>query len=268
MQLDGATALVTGANRGIGRALVRELSTRPMKVVLAGVRDPAAFQPIEDAGCPIRPVRMDLSSYESIEECCADLADELGELDVLVNNAGMMTGGLLEDQDTRAIYQLIQVNLVAVAHLSQKVLPSMLDRGRGMIVNNASIGAYAVFPAVSTYVASKTGMVALSVALRRELQGTGVEVVHLVTPSVDTDLLDATEDTFGRYMDTTKWERMTPEDWAAEVVPALERGEEVVLPKGASAIAKLVRREGAFPIDPLSDRSFDRSRVADEPATE
>jgi short-subunit dehydrogenase len=259
MDLTGRTALVTGASRGIGRALVEELATRPMAEVLAGVRDPSTFQPVEGALAPVRPVHLELSSYDAIEACAAELADELGGLDLLVNNAGMMTGGLLEEQDTRKVYELIQVNLVAVAHLSQKVLPGMLARGRGMIVNNASIGGYAVFPAVSTYVASKTAMVALTVALDRELRGTGVQAVHLVTPSVDTDLLDATEDIFGRYMDTTKWERMTPADWAVEVVQALERGDAVVLPQGATGIARLVRREGAFPIDPLSDRTFSRT---------
>ena len=86
-----------------------------------------------------------------------------------------------------------------------------------------------------------------------------MDAVHLVTPSVDTDLLDTTEDIFQRYMDTSKWERMTPADWASEVVDALERDEPVVLPKGATAIAKLVRREGTFPLDPLSDRTFSRT---------
>lgn len=259
MNLDGATALVTGGNRGIGRALVEELARGSVKRVLAGVRNPDAFAPVEGARAEVRPVRLDLSSYETIEECTAAMGDEIAGLDLLINNAGMMTGGLLEEQDTKAMYALFQVNLIGAAHLIQKVLPGMLERGRGKIVNNASIGGYAVFPAVSTYTASKTALVALTVALRRELRDTGVDAVHLVTPSVDTELLDATEDIFERYMDTSKWERMTPADWAAEVVEALETDVAVVLPKGASAINKLVRREGAFPLDPLSDRSFSRT---------
>jgi short-subunit dehydrogenase len=214
MDLTGATALVTGGNRGIGRAFVEELAKRPMKEVLAGVRDPVRFEPIADERAPVRPVRLDLSSRESIEECCADLREELSQLDLLINNAGMMIGGLLEEQDPDGFYAMIQVNLIAVAHVTQKVIPGMLARGRGKIVMNASIGSYAVFPAVSTYVASKTGMAAMSEALRRELQGTGVEVMHLVTPSVDTELLDETEAIFSRYMDTGKWERITPAEWA------------------------------------------------------
>jgi uncharacterized protein len=171
-----------------------------------------------------------------------------------------MTGGLLEEQDTAALYAMFQVHLVAVAHLTQKVLPGMLARGRGMIVNNASIGGYAVFPAVSTYTATKTGLVALSESLRRELRDTGVDVVHLVTPSVDTEMLDATEEIFGRYMDTSKWERMSAADWAVDAVAGIERGDHIVLPTGSSAIAKLVSREGAYPLDPLSDRTFSRER--------
>lgn len=96
--------------------------------------------------------------------------------------------------------------------------------------------------------------------MRREVQGTGVDVMHLVTPSVDTQLLDATEEIFNRHMDTAKWERMTPAAWAAEAVQGIEHDEHVVLPRGASAIAKLVRRPGAFPLDPLSDRTFTRQR--------
>lgn len=261
MDLTGRTALVTGASRGIGRALVDELATRPLATVLAGVRDPARTSPFAAGRAgEVRPVLLDLSSRTSIDEGCAALGPELDQLDLLIHNAGLMTGGLLEEQNLDEVYALFQVNVVAVAHLTQRVLPGMLARGSGKIVMNASIGAYAVFPAVSTYTATKTAVVALSEALRRELQGTGVEVMHLVTPSVDTEMLDATEEIFGRYMDTTKWERVSPAHWAAEAVAGIERDEHVVLPAGSSAIGKLVRRAGAFPVDPLSDRTFSRQR--------
>ena len=134
----------------------------------------------------------------------------------------------------------------------------MLRRGHGKIVMNGSIGSGAVFRAVSMYSAAKTGMVVLSEAVRRERQGTGVEVMHLATPSVDTELLDETEAIFGRYTDTTRWERMSPSDWAVEAIAGIEADDRVVLLRGASAIARLVRREGAFPLDPLSDRTFSR----------
>ena len=103
---------------------------------------------------------MDLSTRESIEACVD--APDLTAVDVLVNNAGRMTGGLLEEQDLDDVYAMFQVNLVAVVHLTRRVLPGMIERGRGMIVNNASISGYASFPAASTYTASKTGVVAFA----------------------------------------------------------------------------------------------------------
>ena len=127
MDLTDRTALVTGANRGIGRALCEALAARPLRLVLAGVRDPDAFEPITGRA-EVRPVRMDLSSREAID-ACADALDE--DVDLLVNNAGQMTGGLLEEQDMDAVYAMFQVNLVAVAHLTSRVLPGMLARGRG-----------------------------------------------------------------------------------------------------------------------------------------
>ena len=146
MDLTAKTALVTGANRGIGRAILERLAELPLGTVLAGVRsvdDFAAPHPRPGGAREIRAVRMDLSSQASIEECCDELGARLGEIDLLINNAGLMTGGLLEQQAIDGVYAMFQVNLVAVAHLTQRVLPGMLERRTGTIVNNASISGYA-----------------------------------------------------------------------------------------------------------------------------
>ncbi|MEX2196118.1 MAG: SDR family NAD(P)-dependent oxidoreductase [Thermoleophilaceae bacterium] len=256
MELTGATALVTGANRGIGRAIAEALAARPIARVLAGVRQPEDFEPI--AG-PVEPVRMDLSSRDSIDASCAALGGRLGEIDLLVNNAGRMTGGLLEEQDLAEVYAMLQVNLVAVTHLTHAVLPGMLERGRGKVVNNASISGYAFFPAASTYAASKAGVVAFSESLRRELRGTGVGVLHLVTPGVDTDMMGATEDAYGRHMDTSGWTKQPAEDWAGRVVRAIERDEHVLGPGDRMALAKLASRGPAFLLDAIAARGFSRT---------
>jgi short-subunit dehydrogenase len=263
MNLDGATALVTGANRGIGRALVERLAVRPLRLVLAGVRVPADFDPpVPRAGRAgareVRAVRMDLASRESIEECCAELGDELGRIDVLVNNAGLMTGGLLEEQDMEAVYAMFQVNLVAVADLTSRVLPWMLGRGSGMVVNNASISAYAYLPAASTYAASKAGVVALTESLRRELRGTGVRALHLVTPGVATEMLQATEEVYGRHMDTSQWGSVPVEEWAERVLAAIEGDRRVLGPGGRLAALKLAAEGPAFMLDGLAQRMFSR----------
>ena len=259
MELEGTTALVTGARRGIGRALVEELAQRPLELIIAGVRDPDDFESVE-GGAPVLPVRLDLSSQESIDACCDEIADLIDSVDLLVNNAGLLTGGLLEEQPMDDVYAMFQVNLIAVAHMTQKVLPGMLRRGRGKIVNNASISGYAYFPAASTYAASKAGVVALTESLRRELRGTGVSALHLVTPGVKTDMLDATREAYGRYMDTSDWDEVTPEEWASRIVRAVERDDAILGPGGKTALAKLASRGPAFLLDAISSRMFSRDR--------
>jgi short-subunit dehydrogenase len=261
MNLTDTTALVTGANRGIGRALAEQLAARPLRLVLAGARELEGFDPLASppgGAKAIRVVHMDLSSRESIDRCCAELGDELDRIDVLVNNAGLMTGGLLEEQELEAVYAMFQVNLVAVVHLTRRVLDGMLARGSGTIVNNSSISGYAHLPAASTYAASKAGVVAFSESLRRELRGTGVRVLHLVTPGVATDMLDATEAAYGRHMDTSGWSSIPAEDWAERVVAAVEADRRVLGPGGRLEAVKLAAGGPAFLIDGLARRMFSR----------
>jgi uncharacterized protein len=260
VKLDGLTALVTGSNRGIGRAIAMRLASEPLGLLLCASRSPAEAEPPEappGGAAEVHTVGMDLSSRESIERGCADLA-ELDRIDLLVNNAGLMTGGLLEEQDLDEVYAMFQVNLVAVTQLTRAVLPGMLKRGRGKIVNNASISGYAYFPAASTYAASKAGVVAFSESLRRELRGSGVDVLHLVTPGIDTDMLDATKEAYGRHMDTSDWDMHSPEDWAEKVVKAIRDDDHVLGPGGRTAIAKLASRGPATLLDLISDRMFSR----------
>ncbi len=261
MDLAGATALVTGANRGIGRALVERLSELPLRRVLAGARSVESFQalaPPAAGALEVRAIHMDLSSQTSIDECCEELGGELGDIDLLINNAGLMTGGLLEQQAIEQVYAMFQVNLVAVTHLTRRVLPGMLARRSGTIVNNASISGYAYFPAASTYAASKAGVVAFTESLRRELRGTGVRSMHLVTPGVTTDMLGATEEVYGRHMDTSGWDRIPADEWAAKVVGAIEADRRVLGPGGRSSLAKLAAHAPASVLDAITARLFSR----------
>ena len=165
-----------------------------------------------------------------------------------------MTGGLLEEQDIERIYAMFQVNLVAVAHLTARVLPGMLARGRGKIVNNASISGYAHFPAATTYAASKAGVVALTESLRRELEGHRRETLHLITPGVNTEMLDDTEAVYGRHMDTSGWEREEPEEWAEKVVGAIRADERKLEPGGKIGWAVRASRGPAGAARPSSAR--------------
>jgi short-subunit dehydrogenase len=261
MDLTGKTALVTGANRGIGRAIAEELAARPLATVLAGVRAVERFDPIvppSGGGAEVRPVEMDLSSRATIDAGCDALGGELGAIDLLINNAGLMTGGLLEEQDMDEVYAMFQVNLLAVAHLTHRVLPGLLAKGGGKIVNNASISGFAYFPAATTYAASKAGVVALTQSLRRELRGTGVSTLLLVTPGVETDMLDATEDVYGRHMDTSGWDKLPAGEWAAKVVEAIESDAGELGPGGKTGLAKLASHGPGWLLDAASARMFSR----------
>ncbi len=261
MRLDGMTCLVTGANRGIGRAIAAELAKRPVRL-LAGVRELGRWEPLEAEGMRARevtPVRLDLSDRATLHACMAALADDLDEVDVLVNNAGLMTGGLLEEQEMDAVAAMVQVNLMAPIELTRRVLPGMLERGRGTIVANASISGYAYFPTASTYAATKAGIVAFTESLERELRGTGVRTLQLVTPGVESDMLAATTERYARHLDTSGWETVPAEAWARRAVAAIEQEKRVLGPGGKTALAKLASRGPAQLLDAIAARSFSRT---------
>lgn len=224
MEIQGATALVTGSNRGIGRAIADELSSRGAEV-LAGVR---LLDAEHESGVPTgtRPVFVDLSSPDAVETSVRDLGEDARRIDVLVNNAGEWIGGLLERQDPEQINAVIQANLAGPIQLSRLLLPAMLERGSGMIVDNSSIVGHAPFPGATTYAASKSGMEGFTVSLRRELHGTGVGVLEVVTPGVDTDMMEQVQRDLAPHLDTDGWDKHQPEDWAEKVVDAIESDEE------------------------------------------
>ena len=252
MEFDGTTALVTGSNRGIGRAIAEELAGRGAHV-LAGVRELDADHVVGD-GDAIVPVRIDLSSAESVQSSVEELRSR--RVDILVNNAGIFTGGLLEEQDVeKGIYELLQVNLAGPIHLTKLLLPQMLERGSGKIVINSSIIAPAPFPGATTYADSKAGLVGFAQSLRRELEDTDLSVLELVTPGVDTDMMDEVQRTFEDHADTSGWDHVDPADWARQVADAIESDEDQLNPGGGERLAKLVPKRL---LDVAAKRGFDR----------
>ena len=250
MELARSTVLITGANRGIGLAFSQELAHRGARV-LAAVRDPARMPPIDG---DVMAIACDIGSRESIEAAAANT----GAVDVLVNNAGVLQAGQLETEDVDHLHEVLQVNLVGAIHLTRLLLPGMLARDHGLVVNNASISGYAFFPGSSVYAASKAGLVGFSEALRRELRGTGVSAMHLVTPSVDTRMMDAVVDGYEGNQDLSSMRRITPAQWAEKTADAIESGKAVLNPGGGERLAKLASRGPGLLLD-LASRAFDRT---------
>lgn len=251
MNLETSTVLVTGSNRGIGRAIVEELADRGADV-LAGVREmDASHRPSPHPA--VTPVRVDLSTPETIESSVGELDDR--PIDILVNNAGVFTGGLLEVQATDKVYELLQVNLAAPIHLTKLILPRMLERGSGKVVINTSIIGHAPFPGATTYAASKTGLVGFTQSLRRELEETELSVLELVTPGVDTDMMDEVQRTFEGHSDTSGWDHVDPEDWAKKVAEAIAADDDQLNPGGGEWLARLAPKRL---LDAAAKRGFDR----------
>ena len=250
MDLQGSTVLVTGSNRGIGRAIADELTERGA-TVLAGVR---ALDSSHEVGAPgPRRVRMDLSTPEAIESSVEELDDE--RIDILVNNAGVFLGGLFETQEVGRIYELLQVNLAGAIHLTRLILPQMLERGSGKLVMNTSIIAHARFPGATTYAASKSGLVGFTESLRRELDATEVSVLELVTPGVDTDMMDQVQAELDEHSDTSNWDHVNPDDWAEKVVKAIENEDDELKPGGGERLAQIIPKSI---LDVAAKRGFER----------
>jgi short-subunit dehydrogenase len=245
MKLEGKTVLVTGSSRGIGSALVAELEERGARV-LAGRRD-------DGPG-----VWLDLGSRDTIDEGCDLLGEELRRIDVLVNNAGAFTGGQLESQDLDDLYNLFQVNLVGLIHLTRRILPAMLERGSGKIVNHSSLVAYFRFPGITTYSASKAGVAAFTESLRRELRGTGVSTLEVVTGGVDTEMLQTAAGRLEGQADPSGWQWMAPDEWAGKIADAIEDDRRVLQPPGKSRLGKALAGAPAFVLDAVSAKGFER----------
>jgi short-subunit dehydrogenase len=154
---------------------------------------------------------------------------------------------------------MLEVNLLGTIHLTRRVLPGMLARGRGKVVINSSVVAYANFPAVTTYAASKAGISAFAEALRRELAPTPLTTLHIVTGGIDTDMLDATKAQLEpHFPGAERWDQHTPDEWAEKVVSAIASDAEVLGPGGKAALGKLASHLPRQVLDAFVARAFDR----------
>jgi len=231
MTIEGKTVLVTGASRGIGRALVEEALARGAARVYAGMR-----QPVEHPDGRVTPLILDITSPEQIREA----GGQVESLDILINNAGVF---LYDDlSDRAALERHLAVNLYGTYDVTQAFLPALI-RSRGAIVHIGTIAALAPIPLTPAYSVSKAAAFNLAQSLRILLAGQGVRVHAVLSGPVDTDMV--------RDLDVPK---SSPESVARAIFDGIDDGEEDIFPDPFSqaladgwrtGVAKALERQNA-----------------------
>ena len=211
MNIEQKTVLITGATRGIGRALVTEALRRGAKKVYAGTRGG-----VPPADARVTPLTLDVTSRSQIQRA----VDEVDTLDVLINNAGVAIYDDLSNLDV--IEQHLAVNLLGVLRVTQAFLP-LLRQSKGAIVNNLSLAGLAALPVIPAYSISKAAAFNMTQSLRALLAGQGVMVHAVVLGPIDTDM--------NRGLAIPK---ASPESAARCIFDGLEHGDEDIFPDPAS----------------------------------
>jgi short-subunit dehydrogenase len=177
-------ALVTGASSGIGYELSGILATQGHDLILVARRErllqERAAALAAEHGCDVTVIPADLAVPGAANSVAAAVREQRLNVDFLFNSAGFAANGAFVESNINEQLQLLQVNMVALTHLTHLLLPAMVKQGWGRVLNIASIGAFLPGPLMSTYFASKAYLVSFSRALWMELRGTGVSVTALV----------------------------------------------------------------------------------------
>jgi short-subunit dehydrogenase len=230
---DRGTALVTGASSGIGAAIAGELASRGHAVTLVARREERlrtlATELAAESGTDAAGVACDLSDAAERERLAGLLKAAGRSVEILVNNAGFGSRGDFVTNDRRRMLEMVRVNVEAVLDLTSLYLPGMVERGRGAVINIASMAAFQPLPNSATYAASKAFVLSFSEAIRTELRGSGVTVTAVCPGPVRTEFPEAAGMTgVEEATPGTLW--MSAEEVARHAVDGALRDKRVVVP--------------------------------------
>ena len=220
-------ALITGASSGIGEALARMFARNGHDLVITARRESRLDEIAEDLGVEVgvTVIPADLSASRGAHRLARDVAEAGIEVDVLVNNAGIGGQGQFHNMANSKVAEMINVNVRALTEITLALVPPMVARGNGRILNVASVVAFRAFPGMTVYSASKAFVLSFSESLTEELRGTGVTVTALCPGLTKTEMVD---DVAGANV--PDFLIASAEDVAREGFDACMRGEVIRVP--------------------------------------
>ncbi|QWF82335.1 SDR family oxidoreductase [Amycolatopsis sp. CA-230715] len=233
--LSGKVIVITGGARGIGATTAAALAWLGAKVAIGDLDQALAEKTAGELGGEALALPLDVTDTAGFTAFLDEVERRLGPIDVLINNAGIMPLSRLEDEDDASTRRQLEINLHAVVHGTREAVRRMRPRGRGHIVNVASMAGKAGFPGGATYCATKHGVVGLSEAVHLELHGSGVDVSCVMPAIVRTELASG-------LGETKMIKSVRPEDVADAIVAVLKRPRfDVYVPRSLDATGRITR---------------------------
>lgn len=229
--LTGQVAAITGAARGIGRATAEACIREGMKVSIGDLDLETAKKTAEELGPAAIALPVNVTDRASVKAFLDQTEEQLGPIDVLINNAGIMQLGPFLEEDDATAQRQIDINVNGVLYGMKEVLPRMVARNRGHLVNIASAAGKAGFPGGVTYCGTKHFVVGVTEAARAELRDTNIGFSVVMPALVNTELASGTED-------SRAVKRVEPEDVAGEIIWALQHDKfDVYVPRSVQRIS-------------------------------
>jgi short-subunit dehydrogenase len=235
--MDRRVALVTGASTGIGAAFARALAARDENLVLVArneLRLKELASTLEaDHGIAVEVLAADLESEDGLVRVEERLRDADRRIDLLVNNAGLLTTGAFHDLPVDGELSEIRLNVVALVRLTHAALGPMVERGHGGVINVSSVAAYQPTPLTATYSATKAFVSSFTNAIYEELHGTGVKAMVLAPGFTHTEIHDRAD------IDEVKLPKFVwqmPDEVVAVALKAYDKGRAVCIPGAANAV--------------------------------
>lgn len=258
--IQGSCALITGASAGIGREFARQLAGRAGSLVLVArrverleeLRDELTKR---DPNLNVHLRAVDLSQTSEVDEMCAWLLRENIAIDFLINNAGLGDRGAFATSDPQRVKEMLAVNMVALTMLTRALLPAMIEKKRGAILNVSSSAGFLPIGKLAVYAATKAYVTSFSEGIRTELRGSGIAVTALCPGPVHTEFSQvAQRNPAKREKSGPEFTHVSVEEVVRVGLKAIERDKPLVVPGLTMRIAMLLVRLTPMPILRLASR--------------